>query len=57
MLVGTFVTNFVTERNFTSRLRTLLAQTGPSVRCTHSQNNIKTGITETGVMGSKLQRI
>jgi len=57
MLVGMFVTYFVTERNLISRHRTLLAYTGPFVRCPHRQNNIKTGITEPGVKGSKLQRV
>jgi len=40
-----FVMYFVTERNFTSRNRTLLVYTGPFVRWMHRQNDIKTGIT------------
>ena len=42
MLVGMFVTYFVTERNFASRQRTFLVYTGPFVGYTHREDNIKT---------------
>jgi len=57
MLVGMFATYFVTELNFTSRQRTFLVYTGPFVKYMQRENTIKTGTTETGVTGSKLQRI